>query len=147
MSELAFTKERYWDEVEPGDTLPAITLPLDSTAMVLQVSGSQDWSRIHHDIDFARDSGLPNIFYNTGWTTALLGRLLTDWMGPSAWVERIGFQMRGMNAQGSEVTAGGKVVDKRIEDGRALVDLEIHLTNSEYGMTTPGKATVRLPRK
>jgi acyl dehydratase len=147
MSDTDFVAERYWDDVQVGDCLPEITLALDSTAMVLQVSGSQDWSRIHHDIDYAKDSGIPNIFYNTGWTTALLGRLMTDWIGPSGWVENMGFQMRGMNPQGSEVTASGKVVEKRFEDGRALVDLEISLVNSEYGPTTPGKATIRLPRK
>ena len=146
MSEINFVTERFWDDVQVGDVLPSVTLALDSTAMVLQVSGSQDWSRIHHDLDFAKDSGIPNIFYNTGWTTGLLGRLLTDWMGPSGWVEHIGFQMRGMNAQGSEVTAIGKVVEKREEDGKALVDLDINLVNSEAGETTPGKATIRLPR-
>ena len=130
-----------------GDALPSITLALDATRMVLQVSGSQDWNLVHHDIEFANDSGIPNIFYNTGWTTALLGRLLTDWAGASGWVQHIGFQMRGMNAQGTEVTAIGKVVEKRIEGDSALVDLEINLVNSEFGETTPGKATIRLPRK
>lgn len=147
MSETNFETERYWDDVQVGDALPEITLALDATAMVLQVSGSQDWSKIHHDMDYAEESGIPNIFYNTGWTTGLLGRLMTDWAGPSGWVESLGFQMRGMNPQGSEVTASGKVVDKRVEDGKALVDLEINLVNSEYGPTTPGKAIVSLPRK
>jgi acyl dehydratase len=147
MSEINFETERYWDDVEVGDSLPEIVMALDATAMVLQVSGSQDWSRIHHDLAYAADSGIPNIFYNTGWTTGLLGRLMTDWIGPSGWVESLGFQMRGMNPQGSEVTASGKVVDKRVEDGKALVDVEVSLVNSEYGPTTPGKATIRLPRK
>ncbi len=147
MSEIDFEAERYWDDVEVGDCLPEITIALDATAMVLQVSGSQDWSKIHHDLAFAKDSGIPNMFYNTGWTTGLLGRLLTDWIGPSGWVEKMGFQMRGMNAHGSEVVAKGEVVEKRLEDGVARVDLKITLVNSEYGETTPGKATVRLPRR
>jgi acyl dehydratase len=147
MTAINYSKERYWDEVEIGDRLPSISLMLDATAMVLQVSGSQDWSLVHHDLEFANDSGIPNIFYNTGWTTALLGRLLTDWMGPSGWVQTMNFQMRGMNAHGTRCTAHGTVTGKRTESNHALVDVEIVLENDPGGVTTPGTATIRLPRK
>ena len=147
MTTVDFAKERYWDDVQVGDCLPDISLVLDATAMVLQVSGSQDWSPVHHDLAFAKDSGIPTIFYNTGWTTGVLGRLLTDWMGSSGWVQTLSFQMRGMNAHGTQVIAHGKVIDKRIEADNALVDVEIHLENDQAGITTPGKATIRLPRK
>lgn len=146
MTAVDYCLERFWDDVEPGHELADIRLTLDWTAMVLQVSGSQDWNPIHHDFDFASDSGMPTIFYNTGWTTGLLGRLLTDWAGPRGWVEAISFQMRGMNAQGTEARAYGIVSGKRLDGDRALVDLDIFIENSQAGITTPGKATVRLPR-
>jgi acyl dehydratase len=145
MSTIDYNAERYWEDVFIGEELPGFSVELDSTAMVLQVSGSQDWNLVHHDIEFARDSGMQGIFYNTGWTTGMLGRLLADWAGQSGWVEKLNFQMRGMNGAGAVVRAHAQVTDKRIEDSRALIDLDIFLENDQVGITTPGKATVRLP--
>jgi acyl dehydratase len=147
MSTVDYTAERYWEDVSVGDELPGFSVELDATQMVLQVSGSQDWNIVHHDTEFAKDSGMQGIFYNTGWTTGMLGRLLTDWAGRSGWVEKLSFQMRGMNGTGAVVRAHARVTGKRMEDSRALIDLDIYLENDQVGITTPGKATVRLPRQ
>ncbi|MCR9105469.1 MAG: MaoC/PaaZ C-terminal domain-containing protein [Gammaproteobacteria bacterium] len=147
MSAINYAQERYWEDVSVGDELPGFSKTLNWTEMVLQVSGSQDWNLVHHDSDFAQESGMPGIFYNTGWTTGMLGRLLTDWAGRSGWVEKLSFQMRGMNSAGATVRVHATVTDKRMEDDRALVDLNILMENDQVGVTTPGKATVRLPRK
>ena len=147
MSAIDYSKQRYWEDVTVGDELPGFSVKLDATAMVLQVSGSQDWSPVHHDPAFAQESGIPEIFYNTGWTTGMLGRLLSDWAGLTGWVEKLSFQMRGMNSGGSTVRAYAQVTEKRRENNKALVDLDIFLENDQAGVTTPGKATVSLPLK
>ena len=145
MNAIDYSAERYWEDVTVGEELPGFSVALDATAMVLQVSGSQDWNLVHHDTAFAQESGMPGIFYNTGWTTGMLGRLLTDWAGRSGWVEKLSFQMRGMNSSGAVVLAHAKVTGKRQDNNKALVDLDIFLENDQVGVTTPGKATVRLP--
>jgi acyl dehydratase len=145
VSAIDYNAERYWDDVAIGEELPGFSVTLDATQMVLQVSGSQDWNLVHHNREFAQESGMQGIFYNTGWTTGMLGRLLTDWAGRGGWVEKLDFQMRGMNGAGAVVRAHARVTAKRREDGRALVDLDIFLENDQVGITTPGKATVRLP--
>jgi acyl dehydratase len=147
VSTIDYTAERYWEDVAVGEELPGFSIALDATAMVLQVSGSQDWNLVHHDTAFARESGMDGIFYNTGWTTGVLGRLLTDWAGYSGWVEKLSFQMRGMNGAGAVVRAYARVTGKRQDNNRALVDLDIFLENDKVGVTTPGKATVRLPSR
>ncbi|MDZ7785275.1 MAG: hypothetical protein U5K56_20765 [Halioglobus sp.] len=145
MSGIDYETGRYFEDVEVGEQLPELSMPLDWTTMALQVSGSQDWTPIHHDFDFAKESGMDSIFYNTGWTSGMLGRLLTDWAGREGWVRNMSFQMRGMNGNGVTVLAQASVTGKRIEHGQGLVDLDISLGNNQVGVTTPGKATVRLP--
>jgi 3-oxo-4,17-pregnadiene-20-carboxyl-CoA hydratase beta subunit len=147
MNIIDYSAERYWEDVSVGEDVPGFSVQLDATAMVLQVSGSQDWNLVHHDTAFAQESGMSGIFYNTGWTTGMLGRLLTDWAGRSGWVEKLSFQMRGMNSSGAMVRAYAKVTDKRREDSKTLVDLDIFLENDQVGVTTPGRATVRLPSR
>ncbi|MDP6377834.1 MAG: MaoC/PaaZ C-terminal domain-containing protein [Pseudomonadales bacterium] len=138
---------RYWDDVVVGETLAGFSIHLDWTAMALQVHGSQDWNQIHHDPDFARDSGHAGIFYNTGWTAGLLGRTLTDWAGVYGWVCKLSFQMRGMNMHDDTVSTRGAVTKKYIDkDGRHLVEVEVWLENDRVGKTTPASAIVQLPR-
>ncbi len=136
---------RRWDDVRPGDELDGFSLQLDWTAMVLQVHGSQDWNRIHHDPDYAHDSGHAGIFYNTGWTGGLLGRALSDWAGLNGRVRNLSFQMRGMNMHGDTVRAKGVVRAKTRDDaGRRLVDIELWLENDRVGKTTPATGIVEL---
>jgi acyl dehydratase len=115
------------------------------TDIARQVSGSQDWNYVHHDPDYARDSGHESVFFNTGWTSAMLARVVTDWMGPYGWLQRLEFQMRQMNIPGDTVTARAEPTAKRLDDlGRRLVELKVWLENDRVGVTTTGTAVVRL---
>ena len=136
---------RSWESVTVGDTIDGHQLHLTPTTMVAHVSGSQDWNYVHHDVEFARSSGHSGIFYNTGWTTAMLSRALTDWGGPLGFVRKLDFQMRRMNMNGDTARVRGVVKGKRVEGGEHLVDLEIWIENDREGVTTPGSAVVRLP--
>lgn len=136
--------ERTWESVNDGDEIVGHRLKLTATTMVSQVSGSQDWNYVHHDERFAQESGHPGIFYNTGWTAAMLSRGLTDWAGPTGFVRKLDFQMRRMNRNGDTATVKGVVTGKRIEGEEHLVDIEIWIENDREGVTTPGTAVVRL---
>jgi acyl dehydratase len=134
-----------WADAEVGQPLEGVELTIDWTTVALQVSGSQDWNRVHHDPDFAQASGHPSVFLNTGWTSAMLFKVASDWIGSSGWVQRFEFRMRQMNAFGDTVSSGGQVRDKRIDpEGRPVVELDLWLENDRVGRTTVASATVVL---
>lgn len=137
--------QRCWEELKEGETLPGFSLELTMTRMVQQVSGTQDFYPVHHERDFARSGGHPDIFVNTAFTRAALCRLLTDWAGPAGFVKRLGFQMRRYHLLGDTMLVQGKVVKKYRQDGAGAVDLEIWAENAREGVATPGTATVHLP--
>ena len=137
--------QRCWEDVREGEALLGFALGLTMTRMVQQVSGTQDFYPIHHDRDFARSGGHPDIFVNTAFTRAALCRLLTDWAGPAGFVKRLGFQMRRYHLVGDTIYVRGKVVKKYRQDGVGAVDLEIWAENAREGIATPGTATVHLP--
>lgn len=146
--ENSYHEIRYWDDVRAGDSLHGFSMTLNWTTMAAQVHGSQDWNRIHHDPDYAIDSGHKGIFYNTGWTAGLLSRAVTDWMGIEGWVKRFSFQMRGMNMNGDAVSAKGEVIDKYVDgSGDSVVKLDVWLENNRAGKTTPAEYVVRLPQR
>ncbi|MBI1847085.1 MAG: acyl dehydratase [Candidatus Rokubacteria bacterium] len=139
--------QRYWADVREGDALPGFSLPLTMTRMVLQTSGSQDFYPVHHDRDFARAGGHPDIFINTGFIRALLARLCTDWMGDDGFLARLGFQMRRPHYVGDSISVKGRVERVWDDAGRGAVDLEVWIENPRDGVATPGTARVYLPRR
>ena len=148
-SEIA-TEQTWYDDVRVGDRIDGYDLQLTHTKMAEQVSGSQDFYAVHHDPEFAREAGHESIFYNTGFTQAALCRVLTDWAGPQGWLRKFRFEMRRMLVPDDTVHARAKVVAKRNDDehdGHGLVDLEVWLETDRVGVTTPGWATVRLPKR
>ena len=51
-------------EVAVGDELPVFELPVTSTVIVAGAIASRDFMPAHHDRDFARGQGAPDIFMN-----------------------------------------------------------------------------------
>lgn len=138
----------YWEDIEVGQEIPtSYSLALNMTRVCLQVSGTQDYYQVHHDRDFARAQGVPDIFMNTGFLTAAVGRLLTDWIGLDGWLKKFRIEMRKMNLLGDTMTVKGVVTDKRVEDGEHLVDADVWCETTGQGITSPCKATVSLPTK
>ncbi|MDT5192621.1 MAG: hypothetical protein QOI28_4872 [Mycobacterium sp.] len=137
-----------WAAAEVGQLLEGVEVTVDWNTVVLQVSGSQDWNRVHHDPGFAHESGHPSIFLNTGWTSAVLFKVASDWIAVSGWIERFEFRMRQMNTFGDTVRSGGQVRDKRIDsEGRRVVDLDLWLENDRVGKTTIASALVVFPTR
>jgi hypothetical protein len=138
----------YWDDAVEGYELPGYDLYLSETKIAEQVSGSQDFYAVHHDRPFARAGGHPDIFVNTSFTRAALGRLLTDFAGLDGWVRRMSFAMRKMNRPGDTMRMRGRVTRRYVaEDGAPCVDVDLWVENDREGVTTPATATVMLPRR
>ena len=143
----ATREQRYWDGVNEGDEVPGFELPITPTQIALQVSGSQDFYEVHHDQEFARAGGHPDIFVNTGFTTACFGRLLSTFVGEEGWVKKFHMEMRRMNHPGDVMKLTGKVIRKYTEGDEHLLDLEIWSENERIGVTTPSTSTVLLPSR
>ena len=132
-----------WESVSEGEEIEGLSLELDATRMVAQVSGTQDFYPVHHDRDFARPAGHKDIFVNTAFIRGCLCRVVTDWMGADGFLKSLGFQMRRPNFAGETITARGRVA-KKGEGGR--VDLELWIENAGE-VTVPGTASVILPAR
>jgi len=140
-------EQLYWDDVQEGQEIPSFSLRIDATRIVKQVSGSQDFYQVHHDVDFAREGGHPDIFVNTGFMQGCFNRLITNWIGDQGWLRKFTMQMRQMNRPGDVMTLRGKVVRKFNEGEEHLVELDVWAENEREGVTSPGRAWVILPMR
>ena len=134
----------YFEDVDAGDAIPALTVAVDETQMFFFSAATYNGHRIHYDKEWARDrEGYDNVLVQGPLQAALLSRALTDWIGGDGRLVEFSVQTRAIALPGQELSFGGVVTEKR-DDG--LVDLDIFCRRGD-DVLMPGTATVALPQR
>ncbi|NXY94857.1 MaoC family dehydratase [Streptomyces sp. BR123] len=92
-----------------GDTLPPLEIPITRTLIVAGAIASRDYQDVHHDAELAREKGSPDIFMNILTTNGLVGRYITDQLGPRAVLRRVAIRLGAPNHPGDTMTLTGTV--------------------------------------
>ena len=139
----------YFDDVAPAHELPKIKKGPMSTAHIMRWSAAmENWHRIHYDHHYAtQHDKLPHVLVNGSWKQHVLVQMLTQWAGESGWLWKMNFQYRGMNIPGDTLTAWGRVTGKEARGDFGVVHLDIGLTDQNGKESSPGTATVVLPKR
>ena len=103
--------------------------------------------RVHWDSAWAQAIGNPMAYDYGVMRDCWLSHYITDWTGDDGWLVTQSSEIRKFNYIGDSHVITGEVVDKRIDDGRCVVDIEMRGTNQRDVVTCPGKATVALPSR
>jgi hypothetical protein len=139
MTTTTKTSLRY-DDVQLGDELPPLEVPLTRTLIVATAIASRDYQDVHHDPTLAVERGSPDIFMNILSTNGFVGRFVTDWAGPDATVKKVAIRLGAPNYPGDTMVMTGSVTAK--EDG--LVEVAVRGANSRGDHVT-GTVKVALP--
>jgi acyl dehydratase len=103
--------------------------------------------RMHWDDNWARAVGSP-MAYDYGFQRELwLYHYLTDWCGDDAIVLRMRSEIRKFNYLGDFQKITGEVTDKRIDNGRAVIDVAARFVSQRGETTMAATATVALPSR
>jgi acyl dehydratase len=129
-----------YDDVEVGDELPALPIPLTRTLIVSTAIASRDYQDVHHDPGLAKERGSPDIFMNILSSNGFVGRYVTDWAGPDALLKSVKIRLGAPNYPGDTMTMTGTVTAKA--DG--VVELAVRGANS-LGDHVSGTVALVLP--
>jgi acyl dehydratase len=129
-----------YDDVQVGDELPPLVVPLTRTLIVATAIASRDYQDVHHDPGLAQERGSPDIFMNILSTNGFVGRFITDWAGPDAVLKSVKIRLGAPNYPGDTMTMTGKVTKK---DDQAI-EVEIRGANSGGDHVT-GTVALELP--
>ncbi len=138
------TTSRSFAAITVGEEVTPLTIPLTTTRIVAAAIASRDFMPVHHDRDYARSQGAPDIFPNilsdTGWAS----RFLTDWAGPEAMVRKIAIRLGIPVHPGMDLHYSGTVTTTRIEGGEGIVEIDFR-ASVETGDHVTGTAILSLP--
>lgn len=134
-----------YDQVNVGDEIPKLDVTLEQMMLWMYAGASGDFNPIHVDKEFAEKVGLGGTIAHGLSSMARLGRCVTDWIGDPGALKRFKVRFASPARPGDTVTFWGKVTDKKVEDGRNLVTLEVG-ANIQDGtvVLSKGEAVVEL---
>jgi acyl dehydratase len=108
--------------MEPGESLPDLTVTPDRYLTYRYAGASGDFNPIHIDDEFARSVGLPGRILHGLWSMAQVARAQTEAAGGPEKLRRLSVQFRGMGLPEQEVVVTSTV--RQVADGVATVDAE-----------------------
>jgi acyl dehydratase len=148
MTIAAVTPQRHFEDVAVGDELEPVDFPLSVYRLVMAAGSNRDFNSIHHNTEYARTTGAPEMYANTLFLLGRWERAVRDYIGLAGTVVSIkGFRMGRFNTVGDTTRVQGRVVSTRIDDSAGLVELELRSANSLGVTVGPGQVVVTLPRR
>ena len=133
-------KLRY-DDVQVGDTAPAIDHELTRTDLVMYAGASGDFNPMHHDEVAAQAAGLPSVFGHGMFSAGLLATAITNYVGIG---NLASYRMRFTKQTwpGEVLSSNVAVIEKR--PGNEIV-LECVLVNQDGEAKLQAEAVAVLP--
>jgi hypothetical protein len=130
---------------QPGGPLPTFDLEVTPTVVVAGAIASRDFMPVHHDRDFARAQGAPDVFMNILTTNGYLARYVTDWAGSEAVLTRLTIRLGAPSVPGRVLSFTGAIADDRVIGDERLVEVAVRAAN-DLGDHATGTVELRLPR-
>jgi acyl dehydratase len=140
-------KKIYWEDVNVGQDLPETARDIDYTLIACgAVWATHDFMPVHHDPEFAKQQGAPNIFMNILTSNGLVGAYLTEWSGPEGELKKLKIGLAVPNFPNDSMTMNGTIEKKWKEGKEHLVQIRV-IGENQMGPHVTGTAIMALPAK
>jgi len=141
-------RQRCWEDLIVGQAVPAVRFPLSVYRLVVAAGANRDFNSIHHNSDWARASGAPDMYANVLFLQGMWERCVREFIGVGGLIRQVsGFRMGSFNTVGDVVTVQGSVARVWEEDGAGLAELRVWSENRHGLSVGPGTVTVRVPKR
>ncbi|MDT5003636.1 MAG: hypothetical protein QOJ24_812 [Mycobacterium sp.] len=139
---------RYFDDVTDEDELPTVAFHLPIYRLVVAAGANRDFNSIHHNAEYARATGAPDMYVNALFLLGMWERSIRDWIGDAGTIRSIsGFRMSRFTTVGETALILARVNGKRIDNGIGVVTVDIRTEDSSGVTAGPGTVEVTLPRR
>ncbi|HWB66222.1 MAG TPA: acyl dehydratase [Mycobacteriales bacterium] len=125
--------------------MPPFDLDVTATVIVAGAIASRDFMPVHHDRDYARAQGAPDIFMNILTSNGYVSRYVTDWSGPDSQVRRISTRLGAPAVPGKPLRFRGRVVKNTVDGEDRWVEVGVR-ADSDLGNHLTATVELSLPR-
>jgi len=137
---------RTFDEATVGDKLGPLEFHLPVYRLVMAAGANRDFNSIHHNTEYARAGGAPEMYANNLFLQGMWERLARDYIGMGGVIRRLaGFRMNSFNCAGDTVVVEGEVTRKWREGELGLVEIRMWSRVGERVSVGPGVLLASLP--
>jgi acyl dehydratase len=134
------------ERAEPqAEALPEFALPVTTTRIVAGAIASRDFMPVHHDRDYARKQGAPDVFMNILTTNGYVARYVTDWAGSEARLLNIKIRLGGPATPGTTLRFRGQIARETTTADERVLEVGLRAEN-ELGVHASGTVELTLPR-
>lgn len=138
--------QRYWEDVAIGDTLAPLAFPLSVYRLVVTAGANRDFNAIHHNSEFAKASGAPEMYANTLFLQGMWERTVREFIGLRGKIHKLaGFRMGVFNTVGDTVRVQGEISRKWQDGGVNYIEIKLWSENSQGVSVGPGSMIASLP--
>lgn len=132
-------------DLKPGNEHSEVVIDnLSRTQLVMYSGASGDYNPLHTDDVYTKEvAGYPGVFAHGMLTMGLTGKMLTNYVGDGR-LTKFGVRFTNQVWPGDTLTSTATVTEVRVEDGQALVDLEVKTTNQDGTTVVSGYATAKV---
>ena len=131
-------------DIEVGDQVTPMTLKVTSSMVVAGAIASRDFMPAHHDPEYAKSQGAPDIFLNILSTNGYVARFITDWAGPETMVKSIRIRLGVPAIPKQDLRFTGEVLKKEDQGDECLIEVSVRATN-DMGDHATGTVALTLP--
>ena len=120
------------DNASVGDKIPDLVIePITRSTLALYAGASGDHNPIHIDLDFAKESGMKDVFAHGMLIMAYLGKAVTN-IVPQSNLKNFSVRFSSITNIGDILTCSGKVkkIDKNNSKKTIVLDL---IVSDEFG--------------
>ena len=139
---MTLQNTKRFDDVRPGETLPALAIPITVGLVTGGAIATRDYFPGHHDLNAAQALGSPHIFMNILTTNGLVQRYVEQWSGPEARFTSLKIKLGAPNYPGDSMTFNGAVT--ALDAATRTVEITLGGKNS-MGNHVTGTVTLVLP--
>lgn len=130
---------------EVGDSLRPVIRTFTTQDLVRFAHGANDYAKLHYDQDYARQRGFPTVIVHGALKAAMMGQVVTEWLGPRGWVKHFRGEYRAPDLPGTPLTAAGVVRSVERDDTSTTFTIDLWVENEDGKRTTRGTATAVIP--
>ena len=143
----AQTQARHWEDVKEGDELRLLEFPITVYRLVMAAGANRDFNAIHHNSEYAKATGAPEMYANNLFLQGMWERSVRDYIGLAGRIRKLsGFRMKIFNTVGDTVIVRGHVVRKWLDGQEGYVEFWIQSENSKGVSVGPGCMIATMPR-